>query len=342
MAKRKRLGPMIAEDPAAPESVISPPRVATGLRPPIAQVAGESAAIAALQELSDVMTTAEDEGRLMKSLPLDQIDIDHLVRDRITVDDDDLEALKQSLRQRGQQSPIEVQALSPARDGGPRYGLISGWRRVLALRMLAEETGEDRFNTALSLIRRPERLADSYVAMVEENEIRADLSYFERARIVLKALENRVYESEKTALQSLFSSASYAKRSKIKSFIAIVAALDGVLRFPAAISERDGLILAKALTEHKDLAARLRRALKEAQPQTPDAEKDLLKRGAGGRTGTKGPVPDSDKASAGSLVTQSLSGGITVQSRPGRLEVSGDDINDAFIERFLRWMKEQV
>ena len=342
MAKRKRLGPMIADDPAVPAGGASAPRAATGRRPPIAQVAGESAAIAALQELSDVMTTAEDEGRLIKSLPLDQIDIDHLVRDRITVDDDDLQALKQSLHQRGQQSPIEVQVLPPARDGGLRYGLISGWRRVLALRMLAEETGEDRFNAALSLVRRPERLADSYVAMVEENEIRADLSYFERARIVLKAIENGVYDSEKTALQSLFSSASYARRSKIKSFIAIVAALDGILRFPATISERDGLVLAKALTEDDGLAARLRRALEEAQPQTSDSEKDVLKRVVSNRTDGEKPAAGSGKGVDEPFVTRSFAKGITIRSRPGRLEISGQDINDAFVERFLCWMKEQA
>ena len=53
--------------------------------------------------------------------------------------------------------------------------------------------------------------------MVEENEIRADLSFFERARIVRRAVEGGVFGSEKQALQSLFSAASYAKRSKIKT-----------------------------------------------------------------------------------------------------------------------------
>ena len=338
MAKRKRLGPLIADEAAVPAGRASTPRAGTGLRPPIAQVAEESAAIAALQELSDMMTTAEEEGRLIKSLPLDQIDIDHLVRDRITVDDDELQALKHSLHQRGQQSPIEVQVLPPARDGGLRYGLISGWRRVLALRMLAEETGEDRFTAALALIRRPERLADSYVAMVEENEIRADLSYFERARIVLKALENRVYDSEKAALQGLFSSASYARRSKIKSFIPIVAAFDGMLRFPASISERDGLALAKALAEDNDLADRLRRALEEAKPATPEAEKEVLAR-RGADSGKK-QIVGTDKQET--VITRSLSTGITLRSRPGKVELSGQGIDDAFVERFLHWMQGQT
>ena len=50
--------------------------------------------------------------------------------------------------------------------------------------------------------------------MVEENEIRVGLSYYERARIVAKAVAQGVFETEKQALQRLFHTASRPKRSK--------------------------------------------------------------------------------------------------------------------------------
>jgi ParB family chromosome partitioning protein len=129
----------------------------------------------------------------------------------------------------------------------------------------------------LALVRRPEGGADAYVAMVEENEIRAGLSFYERARIVMRAVEAGVYPTEKAALQDLFATASFAKRSKVKSFIGVVEALDGALAFPARIPERTGLALAKALSLDPGFALRARAALSPPAP-TPEAEAAVLAR----------------------------------------------------------------
>ncbi|MFD1810536.1 hypothetical protein ACFSHQ_27630 [Gemmobacter lanyuensis] len=113
--------------------------------------------------------------------------------------------------------------------------------------------------------------------MVEENEIRVGLSFYERARIALKAVEAGVFPDDRSALRSLFASASRAKRSKIGSFLTLVRALDGALRFPEAIGERLGLQLAQALEADPGLASRLQLAL---QAEIPDAmaEQTLLQR----------------------------------------------------------------
>ena len=73
MAKRKRLS-AAQTDYLPPQSgetrgALSP---ATGLAadPPIAQVAREAAATAALQEVAAELSTARAEGRLIQSLPL--------------------------------------------------------------------------------------------------------------------------------------------------------------------------------------------------------------------------------------------------------------------------------
>lgn len=265
MAKRKRLSaanPAFFEpsEDAAPQGPFTP----TAL-PPIAGVAGDASATAALEELSRTIAEQRAAGYMVLPLDLAQLDLDHLVRDRVAMDEDDMQSLMQSLSARGQQTPIEVMDL-----GGGRYGLISGWRRSQALLRLAQQTGEARFKTVLALLKRPQDASDAYQAMVEENEIRVALSHFERARIVVKSVEQGVFETEKKALQKLFVSASRSKRSKIGSFIPVVRALEGALQFPAALGERLGLALSKALEGDEELTLRLRAGL-EAHPSSDAA-----------------------------------------------------------------------
>jgi ParB-like chromosome segregation protein Spo0J len=269
MAKRKRLTPpnptYLDTPPLETKSMFASPRSA-----PIADVARDASSTAALNELSDSLARAREEGRMVVDLPLDQVVVDHLVRDRLVVDETEMQTLKTSLRRRGQQTPIEVMQL-----GDGRYGLISGWRRCRALAEIAEEDG--RYDpTVLALLRRPEEASDAYLAMVEENEIRVDLSYFERARIVVKAVDEGVYGTERTALQMLFHSASRAKRSKIGSFLPVVRALDGALRFPQALSERLGLSLSQTLNDDPGFGDRLTARLAAAEIDSPETETALL------------------------------------------------------------------
>lgn len=266
MAKRKRLTPANPAflDTQAPEtkSMFS--------TAPIADVARDASSTAALNEMADTLAQAREEGRMVVELPLDQIELDHLVRDRIVVDEGDMRTLRMSLRSRGQQTPIEVMQLAEG-----RYGLISGWRRCAALAQIAEED-HNYEPTVLALLRKPEEASDAYLAMIEENEIRVDLSYFERARIVSKAVEQGVFGMERTALQMLFKSASRAKRSKIGSFLPVVRALDGHLQFPQALSERLGLGLAQALSDDPDFAGVLRDALAASPAESAEAETQVL------------------------------------------------------------------
>jgi ParB/RepB/Spo0J family partition protein len=268
MAKRKRLMP--AQGTYLEESAGLETKSALSARAPIAAVAGDAAATAALQEVSAALSEARTEGRLITPIPLDMVRGAYLTRDRVVVEDDDMAALIDSLRTRGQQTPIEVVKI----EGG--YGLISGWRRLQALRQLRSQTGEKRFDVIQALIRTPETLSDAYVAMVEENEIRVGLSYFERARIAAKAVEQGVFPDAKQALLSLFASASRAKRSKIRSYLPVVAALDGYLRFPAQLAERLGLQLSKALDADPNLSSRLQTLLTARPAESAQEEQTLL------------------------------------------------------------------
>ncbi len=337
MAKRKRLTPARPDylEDNRPAPGLNPmfPTDAPRAAPPVAQVAGATAAQAALEELSGELRAARAEGRLVQDLPLDAIEETYLVRDRMAADDADMEALKESLKVRGQQTPIEVVELT---DG--RYGLISGWRRMTALRALVQETGEARFATVRAFLRQPQSASDAYVAMVEENEIRVGLSYYERARIVARAAEQGVYPDEAAALRGLFASASRAKRSKIGSFIAIYHAMDDHLQFPSAIPERLGLSIAKVLKEDPKAASRLAKGMAAAVAVTPEDELGELTRRVQ-KLGSQKPEVQPQKADS---EPENIGGIYLKQSRNGaQLTLSGEGVSEAFLTDLRAWLKNR-
>ena len=230
-------------------------------------MSGQAATAAAFEEVAEELASARAEGRMVLRIPLGEIHVNHLIRDRVGLEPEALEELKASISARGQQTPVEVMALE---DGA--YALISGWRRLLALQALEAENPEGEFGTVQALLRRPADQGAAYVAMVEENEIRAGLSFYERARVVVMALRAGIFDSEKTALQTLFANVSYSKRSKIKSFVPLVEALDGALNYPARLPEHTGLALARRLKEAPELAEGLIADLAAINPEDAEAE----------------------------------------------------------------------
>lgn len=332
MAKRKRLTPAVITDAPALETKSAIPRYPLGVAPktraPIADVAQDASASAALTEIAQTLTDARAEGRLIQKIPLDKISDDYLVRDRIAVDDAEMTTLQDSLRTRGQQTAIEVTAL----EGGT-YGLISGWRRVQALR--ANDATE-----VLAIIRTPQDSAEAYLAMVEENEIRVGLSYYERARIVARATDQGIYPRDRVALNALFHAASRPKRSKIGSFVGIVRALDDHLRFPTALTERTGLALAQALEAEAGIADTVIAALTQQAPHTAEQEAAILANAI-----QPAPAPASTPASppepaATPILAESprdLGGGLRYKRTPkGEIVLSGPQLNDADFRQRLQ------
>ena len=314
MAKRKRLSPLPVLDPApqrAPETKSLPNGWAGVRRPaPIADVAGAAATQAALEEVAGAMTQAREDGRLIQRIPLEAIVPDHLVRDRAVVDADEMAALEQSLRARGQQTPLEVVDL-----GQGRYGLISGWRRLKALKAIGQ-------GDALCLLRAPQSAAEAYLAMVEENEIRANLSYYERARIAARAAEQGAYPTPRHAVKGLFAHVSASKRSKIASFLAVYEVLDEALHFPAALSERQGLALAKALAEDGTLAGRITQTLRKTPPRDAGAEQAAL-------TALMQPA---------AAKPETAPKGLHLTRRPGRLVLSGPEVTEDLLDALEAWL----
>lgn len=331
MAKRKRLTPAAI----APLEAGTAPLETKGLKngwagtqvhsgasqAPIADVAGSAATAAALDELAHELQSARSTGRMVIKAELSAIDESYLVRDRAALDPVEMEVLKTSLRERGQQTPIEVVDL-----GGGRLGLISGWRRLTALKALHADDPRGGFGHVQCLIKAPEASSDAYVAMVEENEIRTGLSFYERARIAARASEQGAFESPRAAAKALFGSVPRAKRSKIYSFLGIYDALDDVLAFPQALSEKLGLQLAKALdTEGFD--ARLKAALAKSKPDEAAAEIDVI---------TKTITPPASFKAA-----QDEEPGVTLTRRKTRITLSGAGVDQAFEAELREWMENR-
>lgn len=314
MAKRKRLE--VPADTTSPDletkSAFPPPRA----RMPIAEVAGDTAGRAALEEVAREMTAAEEEGRVVKKLPLDEIVIHHLARDRMVLDEDEMAALVASIEARGQQTPIEVVRI----PGG--FGLISGLRRVEALKRLGQ--GE-----ALAVIRRPETSQSAYQAMVEENEIRANLSFYERAQIAVAAAGQGVYPDARAAVKALFAHAPKAKRSKITKFVTISETLGAVLRFPTAIPEHLGLKLAQAIEGNPRHASGIAAALKVADAGDAAGERKVLE------AALKGPAaPKPDRIDLGP--------DLRMETRAGRAVLSGKAVDAAFLAALQDWARSRT
>ena len=350
MAKRKRLGGPL-ESYLSTSAPVSDTSAAAA---PIARVAGEASINAAFDEVSRELQAARSEGRLLQRLPLDSIETTWLVRDRTHpggADDPDFAALLDSLRRNGQRHPIEVTEL-----GQGRYGLISGWRRVSALGHLHAETGEARFATVLAVLRRPASSEDAYIAMVEENEVRLGLSYYERARIAAKSVEAGVYPTPKAALQSLFASASRAKRSKIGSFLALHDVLGDLVRFPQALTERTGLALVKILNADEAAKARLRHRLETAPAEGPEAEQDVFRAFIETESADDSSRPPvSQDGSKGRRATRAADGktgpntprnevrtGVFLQQTGDKLQLSGPAVNAEFRVRLETWLRQDM
>ena len=262
---RKRLGRITPEAASrardAAEKALAEQSAASRAGPPIARMAAGvgqeidaeirrlKSELDTLNAQSEALKTAEAEGRVIVAVDLDQIDLEHLTRDRVTLNrgGEDWLALKASLRARGQQTPVELTDLGE--DATPRYGLISGLRRVAALRELLDETGNDRFAMVLALIRPALPTVDKLIAMIEENEIRRDISFYERGRIAVIAAQQGIFEDTDVAIDALFPRSDRNRRYKIRCFATICEALDHRLDHPEVIGERLGIEIAKLIRE---------------------------------------------------------------------------------------------
>ncbi|QUS37066.1 ParB/RepB/Spo0J family partition protein [Falsirhodobacter algicola] len=280
MAKRRKLEAPSSDDLERFEAEFrreTPPRMP--LAAPISQIAADSARAHDPRSAAERAEAARDradaerfrnadmQGLILQDIPLDAIEADAIVRDRLVLDAEDMAELQQSIATQGMRLPIEV-----FRTENPQkpYGLISGYRRLRAVQNLRAMRGQGGFDTIKAIIRDPDAMGGPFVAMVEENEVRAGLSHFERGRIAVIAAQQGAFPNVEAAVDALFASASRAKRSKVRSFALIFEELGDMLMFPDALREKEGLKLAAALRDGHEAA--LREALAQGVIDSPQDE----------------------------------------------------------------------
>ena len=176
-------------------------------------------------------------------------------RDRIAVNKEEMEELIASIRAHGLRLPIEVFESDPdPRTKKLQNGLISGWRRLMAMRSLMVEARGDAYTTIKAIVRPRGSAADAYVSIVEENEIRSNLSQYESARIAVLAAGQGTFGSAEEAANALFHSGSKAKRSKILALAELHKELGDMLTHSDKLSKKQGLRIVNAnragLSEH--------------------------------------------------------------------------------------------
>ncbi|WP_341486088.1 ParB/RepB/Spo0J family partition protein [Thioclava sp. GXIMD4215] len=363
MAKRRKLIAPSADDLSRLEDEF---RRETSSRAftaaPIAQVAAETASSYDPRPAEDRERAARDRndaesfrqkteaGLVMLEIPLAEIDADALVRDRVVLDAEDMQELQMSIAANGLRLPVEVYPL--AEDGrGFRYGLLSGYRRLRAVQALQELTDKPQYATIRAVLRDPEAMGGTFAAMIEENEIRANLSHFERGRIAVIASQQGAFINVEAAVDALFPMASKGKRSKIRSFALIFEELGDMLRFPEMMKERDGLKLAAALRGGAE--ARLRDLLAQREPESAADEAEMVQEALaqlepveadparGGRP--KKPTPRAEKARE----VRKLTSGVTLRSVPEQsgwsIRIEGGPVDgemvDALLAKLAYWLE---
>ena len=204
----------------------------------------------------------------MPQIPTTLIDAEALPRDRTHLDASALTELRLSIATHGLRTPIEVYAT----DTG--YALISGFRRLTATRALHTLTQNPVYATIQATILTPQTTAQALTLMVEENDIRADLSPWEKGRIAVASRNEGHFPTIDAAIAALYPNACKMRRSRLRALALLVEDLGDTLTAPETLSQRQALRLATAL--RGGFTALIRTALEESHTRTPASDWTLL------------------------------------------------------------------
>ena len=180
------------------------------------------------------------------TLSLDAIDAKTLPRDRATLDQAAMDDLVASIAANGLRQPIEVWQLStPAPP--LTHGLIAGFRRLEAHRRLHTLRRDGSFATIPAFLRSPASLPQALAAMVDENECRAQVSPWDKARLLVEVVTQGLFPTIDAALAELHATTSRQKRARLRATATVVEELEGLLTTPEVMVERHMLRLSAAL-----------------------------------------------------------------------------------------------
>ncbi len=206
-------------------------------------------------------------------VPLGTIDPGALSRDRTGLDPEPMTELENSISATGLRQPIEIFPLATPYETYT-HGLLSGYRRLFAFRQLHERTAQDRFAAIPAFIRPRADLGPAMAAMVEENEIRAGISPYERGLVCVKARDMGAFGSIEEAVEGLYPSVSRHKRRRLRAIAAFAEEIGGFFSAPEKLTQQQiERIIRANVAGFGDL---MRTALEESSVTDPDHQWNLV------------------------------------------------------------------
>ena len=208
-------------------------------------------------------------------VPHDAIDESALPRDRAGLDAEPLDELVASLVANGLRQPIELWQLSEPRPPHA-FGLISGFRRLAAFRSLHTTAADKtRWQAIPAFIRQPASYAAAFAAMVEENEVRAELSPFEKGMTLVTAVRCEIFPSVDAAIDAMHAGKPYHQRSRLRTLARFAAEMDGLLTAPEKLSQAQAFRIAAAFDA--GFGEVIDTALNESSLKDPATQWEILK-----------------------------------------------------------------
>lgn len=260
VSEKERRGPMAAAISENAESLKERERIHAEIRAENDRLAHEHVR---LQKL----------GQIVERIPLDQIKMKKLMRDRTSAEDEDLEELTASIISVGLSNPILVE---PRQDGS--YELIQGYRRLAAFKQLFKvtPTRDEYSKIPARVVANNDTLETLHRRMVDENLVRKDISFAEMAQLALQYANNQWTEinDPDKAVKVLFESTNYSKRTYIRKFIKVLEELGDDLQFAHEIPRALGLNVATLLEKDKGAAGAIRKDLREYAKE-PSAQMEM-------------------------------------------------------------------
>lgn len=258
-------------------------------------------------------------------VPLAEIDDAALPRDRTALDPEALRELRDSILASGLRMPVELFELAEPYQGR-RYGILSGFRRIAAFREL-DAIGIHHHDRVPAFLRAPADNAAAFAAMVEENEIRAGLSPWERARVTLVAVRSGAFATIDAAIDALFPAAGAVKRARLRAAAAVVDLLEYTLAAPETLSERRLLRIAAAVTN--GFGSIIDDAVRQTRSRQPESQWQAILPYLveSERQTATDPEPDPDRQSRGGRPRRFL------RIRP-QLVIRREATRDGYILRF--------
>jgi ParB family chromosome partitioning protein len=144
-------------------------------------------------------------------IPLDQIATDILPRDRTLADPEADDDLLRSIRTLGLLQPIEVFGIEVDDRHTLPWGLIAGHRRLRACRALGH-------TTIPAVLCTPADIPAALAAMVAENEVRAQITPWEKGRLLHTLVEMGRFPDAAAAVTALYPSATRQQRARLRGF----------------------------------------------------------------------------------------------------------------------------